>query len=52
MPSGGRPTNEGDIELSTESVSQNAGMKYGKLTPISLGLRNMEESEYSPCQSL
>ena len=39
MLSSNGPTNEGDIYLKKESVSQKVGMKYERLTPMSLGLR-------------
>jgi hypothetical protein len=47
-----RTANEGDVDLSKELVSKKAETKDEILTPMSFGLRKMEESEYSPFQSL
>ena len=52
MLSSSRSTNEGDIDLRKKSVPKNVGKKNERLTPMSLGLRKMDESEYSSFQSL
>ena len=52
MLSSGRSMNKGDIDLRKKSVPKNVGKKNERLTPISLGLRNTDESEYFSFQSL